>query len=52
VAKFAKEQGCKILLNPHLAGWLKYLQPVNTIWDETYYNPEKLKEMADLYNSF
>ena len=48
IAKFAKDQGCKIVINPHRAGWIKYLNPDTTIWDEAFENP---KEMTDLYNS-
>jgi hypothetical protein len=46
---FAKEQGVKIMLNPHKEGWIKYLQPENTIWDYAFNFPE---EMTKLYNSF
>ena len=49
VAKFAKEQGIKIIMNPHRSGWIHYLQPDNTIWDQTYEHPE---EITELYNSF
>ena len=49
VAKFAHEQGCKILHNPHKEGWIKYLHPKHTIWDEHFPNPQ---EQTDLYNSF
>jgi hypothetical protein len=49
VAKFAKEQGCKILHNPHREGWIQYLHPKHTIWDDHFENPQA---MTDLYNSF
>ena len=52
VAKFAKEQGVKIMLCPHKADWIGYLHPESiapTIWDEHYPNP---KAQTDLYNSF
>jgi len=49
IAKFASEQGCKILLNPHKEGWIKYLHPKWTIWDDHFPNPQ---EQTDLYNSF
>ena len=49
VAKFAKEQGVKIMLNPHSEGWIKYLNPQHTIWDDHFPNP---KVQTDLYNSF
>ena len=49
VAKFAHEQGCKILHNPHKEEWIKYLHPQNTIWDDHFPNPE---EQTKLYNSF
>ncbi len=49
VAKFASEQDVKILLNPHSEGWIKYLHPKLTIWDEAYFKPEK---QTALYNSF
>jgi hypothetical protein len=49
IAKFAHEQNCKIHINPHKEGWIKYLQPEHTIWDDAYQHPE---EMTALYNSF
>ena len=49
VAKFAKEQGVKIMLCPHKEDYLKYLHTKNTIWDEHYPNPGV---QTDLYNSF
>jgi hypothetical protein len=49
VAKFAHEQGCKILLNPHRAEWIQYLHPQHTIWDDHFPNPQ---DQTDLYNSF
>ena len=55
VAKFAHEQGCKILHNPHKEGWIRYASRVlglpdpPTIWDEHFPNPQA---QTDLYNSF
>ncbi len=49
VCKFAKEQNCKILHNPHREGWIQYLHPGHTIWDDHFPNPE---QMTALYNSF
>jgi len=50
VAKWAKEQGCKIIINPHYAGWIDYQNPDGeTIWDHHYSNPEQITEF---YNSF
>jgi hypothetical protein len=50
VAKWAKEQGCKIIINPHYAGWIEYQYPDGeTIWDQHYFNPEQI---TDFYNSF
>jgi len=52
VAKQAKEQGLKIMMNPHPENWLVPLdinekQP--SIWDRKYLNDEKETE---IYNSF
>jgi len=49
IAKFAKEQKVKIMLNPHKEGWIGYLNPPNTIWDEHFPHPEA---QTALYNSF
>jgi len=55
VCKFAKEQGCKILHNPHKEGWIRYTSHVfgfsdpRTIWDEHFPNPEQI---TNFYNSF
>lgn len=49
VAKFAHEQGVKIVLNSHIEGWIQYLHPSHTIWDEHFEHPEA---QTDLYNSF
>jgi hypothetical protein len=49
IAKFAHEQGCKILLNPHKTEWIQYLHPQHTIWDVHFPDPQ---EQTDLYNSF
>lgn len=49
VAKFASEQNIKILLNSHSEGWIQYLHPKRTIWDEAYMKPEK---QTAFYNSF
>jgi hypothetical protein len=49
IAKFAHEQGCKILLNPHKEEWIRYLHPSWTIWDKHFPDPQ---EQTDLYNSF
>jgi hypothetical protein len=49
VTKWAKEQGCKIVINPHYAGWITYQYPDWTIWDEHYNNPGLV---TSFYNSF
>lgn len=49
IAKFAKEQGCRIVLHPHQEGWIRYQHPAHTIWDDAYFNPT---EQTDFYNSF
>lgn len=55
VAKFAHEQGCKILHNPHRGEWIRYASRVlgiddpHTIWDDHFPNPQA---QTDLYNSF
>jgi len=49
IAKFAKEQGVKIMLCPHPDQWIEYLHPKDTIWNRDYPNPGK---QTDLYNSF
>lgn len=49
VAKWAKEQGCRIIINPHPEGWITYQDPEWTIWEEHYNNPELI---TDFYNSF
>lgn len=52
IAKFAKEQGVKIMLCPHKEDWIQYLHPERiapTIWDEHYLKPEA---QTKLYNSF
>lgn len=46
---FAREQECKILHNPHREGWIQYLHPKHTIWDDHFENPQA---QTDLYNSF
>ena len=49
IAKFAKEQGCKILMNPHEEGWLVYQNPDWTIWDQEINNHDR---QTEIYNSF
>lgn len=49
VAKFAHEQGVKIVHNPHREYWIIYLNPSWTIWDKHFLNPQ---EQTALYNSF
>ena len=49
IAKFAKEQNVKILVNAHEEGWITYQNPPWTIWDKEYPNPEL---QTQLYNSF
>ena len=46
---FAKEQGIRIMLCPHPAEWIQYMNPPETIWDYHYLHPE---EQTALYNSF
>jgi len=49
IAKFAHEQGCKIVMNPHHKDWLTYQHPDWTIWDE------EIREhsfQTEIYNSF
>ena len=49
VAMFAHESDVKIVHCPHREGWIKYLHPAHTIWDDHFPNP---CPQTDLYNSF
>lgn len=49
VAKWAKEQGKRIIINPHPADWITYQEPEHTIYDDNYKNPELITQF---FNSF